>query len=180
MESKNWNKSEKSLTKYLSELPAQVEPSNPGAIVQYSIVKDNIVQDSKTSEIKIYEDSSFEYIITKLFIDKHKEVQNASFIYLYNKEWEDKLIQKWSDVVRKLKNIDNYTEEQITFIIKYLFTNNFWVENISSMEKLRKKDKTWVPYFVLLINEAKKEKQESIKKPENNWYNGDIIYTDEI
>jgi len=42
----------------------------------------------------------------------------------------------------KGKEIDNYTEKQIEFIIKYLFENDFWKEQISSMEKFRKKNKS--------------------------------------
>jgi len=114
---------------------------------------------SITSKIKIYEDSSFEYWITKLFITKQLELWNTSFMYLYKKNWEEELIQKWCDEVRKLKEIDKYTESQIDFIIKYLFENDFWREQISSMEKFRKKNKSWIPYFVILINEAKKTQQ---------------------
>ena len=121
-----------------------------------TITKDTITKD-KPTKIKIFEADSFEYKIVSYFINKHKELQNTSFLYLLNKEWEEKLINKWNDEIRKMKEIDKYSEEQITFIIKYLFQNDFWKEQISSMEKFRKKNKSWIPYFVVLINEAKKE-----------------------
>ena len=117
----------------------------------------------KPTKIKIFEDSSFEYMISDYFINKQKELQNPSFIYLLNKNWEEDLIQKWADEIRKLKEIDKYTEQQISFIINYLFENDFRREQISSMEKFRKKNKSWIPYFVVLINEAKSDKQKQTK-----------------
>ena len=102
---------------------------------------------NKAAKIKIFEPSSFEYRITEFFIEEHLKLQNPSFIYLYNKNWKEKLINKWGDEIRKMREIDKYTEEQIDFIIKYLFQNDFWVKQISSMEKFRKKNKSWVLIF---------------------------------
>lgn len=164
MESKNWVKPEKPLIQYSSELVVQGSAGKSPPIVHDNIIQDNIIQDKKKSEIKIYDDSSFEYKICKYFIEKHLELKTPSFLYLYKENWEQKLIQKWSDEIRKMKEIDKYTEEQIKYIIKYLFENDFWREQILSMEKFRKKNKEKIPYFVVLIDEAKKGLHPKIKR----------------
>ncbi len=40
-----------------------------------------------------------------------------------------------------MKKLDKYTEKQVDYVFKYLFTNDFWKEQILSVEKFRKKDK---------------------------------------
>lgn len=122
-------------------------------------VTNNKKQITIPTKIKNFSSDSFEYKIVKYFIDKQTELKNTSFVYLYKKIWEEKLIENWIDEIRKMKDIDKYTETQIEYIFKYLFTNDFWKEQISSIEKFRKKNKDKVPYFTILVNEAKKEQQ---------------------
>lgn len=110
---------------------------------------------------KIFRTWDFEFDICKTFIEKHIENWDPKFLYLYNKNWIEKLIKDWAPEIEKLKRIDWYSEKQIEFIINYLFQNDFWIKNVFSIKKLRKKDKSWIPYFTVLIWEAKN----AIQKP---------------
>ncbi len=124
----------------------------------------NIINNNKLSEDnlyinpkKIFEKNSFEYQIVSFFIKKQKENADPTFLYQLKNWDEEEIKQKWSAVVEKIKRIDWYSEEQIELIFKYLFTNNFWKDQILSVEKLRKKNKEKVPYFLVLVSEMKKE-----------------------
>ena len=98
MESKNGNKSEKSLIKYLSELPAQWTEHNSEPIVYDSIVKDNIVKDSIQSvapKVATLET----YIKTEFSLDFITEV--------YNKYWMTK-----EDFQEECEHFLNYWKEK--------------------------------------------------------------------
>jgi len=156
-------KGNKPPTRDSKKTPPRVIVETPN-ISKDKISKDKIKEDNiiiKPQTLKRFEDSSFEYHMTKYFINKQIELQNPSFTYIYNKIPKEKLIDDWCDEIRKMKEIDKYTEKQISFIIKYLFENEFWRDQISTMKKFRKKNKAWVPYFVSLISEAKKTQQAS-------------------
>lgn len=53
-------------------------------------------------------------------------------------------IEKWSVEIRKMREIDHRTVDQIKFIINWSQRNNFWQANILSTEKLREKFDTLV------------------------------------
>lgn len=50
----------------------------------------------------------------------------------------DTQTKQWSDVVRLMVEQDNYTLEQIKFLIEWCQQDTFWFKNILSMGKLRK------------------------------------------
>jgi len=119
----------------------------------------NNIYKPKDKSLGLAKINNFDIDMSTLFIKNQLELNNPSFIYLYNKQNENELINKWADEIRKLREIDKYTEEQITYIINYLFTNDFWRNQICTLWKLRKKNKTGIPYFIVLINELKKQKE---------------------
>lgn len=127
-----------------------------------NIINTNI---SKPTKIKIFEDSSFEYQICKKFLDTHIELQTPSILYQLKNGDDEKIIQKWCDEIRKLREIDNFTETQISFIINFTLEHDFWKDQILSIEKFRKK-KDGVSYFVKMIDEAKR-KTKPLPKEDN-------------
>ena len=165
MESKNGNKPEKPLIQYSSESVGQVKPSNTTPRVEYNIVEYNRVEGTN---IKIFDAESFEYKVSKWFLDYHLQEQTASILVLVREKWEDYIINKWSDEVRKLKEIDNFTEKQIQFIIDFTLKDDFWKYQILSIWKFRKK-KDWISYFVKMIDKAKENKRNNLPINKNVW-----------
>ena len=159
MESKNGNKPKSSLIQYPSESLAQVTPSNTATRVEESRVEENRINIYKPSK-QVFQEDSFEYIISKRFLDFHKQEQTPSILYLINSKWEQDILNKWSDEVRKLKEIDKYTETQIKYIIDFTLQDDFWKNQIQSIDKFRKK-KDWISYFIKMIDKAK-ENQKSV------------------
>ena len=164
MESKNGNKPKTSLIQYSSESVAQVNPSDTVARVEYNRVEENRIDLYKPAK-QVFQEESFEYIISKQFLDFHKQEQTPSILYLINSKWEQDILNKWSDEVRKLKEIDKYTEEQIKYIINFTLKDDFWKNQIQSIDKFRKK-KDWITYFVKMIDKAK-ENQKSVTQVVN-------------
>lgn len=127
------------------------------------------VKEIKVNEIKIkenkYSKESFEYKIAKKYFDFHFKNQTPSLLYLLSKKKEEEILQDWADPIEKLKRIDKYTEDQISFIINFTSNDDFWFEQIKSTAKFRKKNREWIPYFVVMIEKAKKwQKKLSPKK----------------
>lgn len=122
---------------------------------------------SITVKPKVFTEESFEYIISKRFLDYHLEDQTPSILYIVTNKWKYEILNKWADEIRKLKDIDNYSETQIKYIIDFTLQDDFWKNQILSIEKFRKK-KDGVTYFVKMIDKAK-ENSNNIKsaKPQN-------------
>jgi len=112
--------------------------------------------------------NTFEYIICSKFLDYHLEDNTPSIISLVKDKWRDTLISKWCDVIRKLKELDDFSEKQISFIIDYTLNDDFWKYQILSIEKFRKK-KDWVTYFVKMIDNAKSKAKNNITITKETW-----------
>jgi hypothetical protein len=108
--------------------------------------------------VKTFSEDSFEFNICRYFLEFHINEQTPSIIYSLKKETKESIINKWCDVIRKLKEIDKFTEKQIDFIIKYTLSDDFWKKQILSIEKFRKK-KDGVSFFVKMVDIAKFNKQ---------------------
>lgn len=128
---------------------------------EYKKEKNNI--NNKPTKIKIFEADSFFYKLAKDFLDFHLNTKTPSVLYQVNNKWENDIIQEWAEEVRKLHDIDKFTKEQIKYIFDFTKKNDFWSKQILSVAKFRKKNNDWVPYFVVMINEAKKNQQNSLK-----------------
>ena len=127
-----------------------------------SIVKESIVKESKVKNKtpkKIFGDSCFEFQISKSFLEKNSD--KAQIRFLVEKQGAEKILQDWADEVRKLKEIDGYTEKQIAFVFDYTAQHDFWKEQIFSVKKFRQKNKAGVPYFVVIVDEIRKQSQNS-------------------
>ena len=117
---------------------------------------------------QVFQEDSFEYIISKSFLDFHKQDQTPSILYLINSKWEQGILNNWADEIRKLKEIDKFTEKQIKFIIDFTLRDDFWKNQIQSIEKFRKK-KDWISYFVKMIDKAKEWAKTNLTLNPNLW-----------
>jgi len=135
---------------------------------QWKEIKGN-KKEIKIKEIIVnkYPKDSFEYTISKEYFNSHCKNWTTSLIYLLNKKSEEDIIQEWCEWVDKLKRIDKYTEKQISFIINFTIWDDFRFQQIQNTMKFRKKNKEWIPYFVVMINEAKKNQN---TLPSKDWW----------
>lgn len=117
-----------------------------------------------TSKNKFYEETSFEFSTAKDFLYFHLDNKTPSVVYELNTKTEFDIINEWADEVRKLLKIDKYSEEQISFIINFTKNDDFWKNQILTLKKFRKKNSDWIPYFVVMINEAKSKSSNKNKK----------------
>ena len=83
----------------------------------------------KTIVKKYFDEESFEMIIVDTFI-KHLTVLNPNF--------KEPNRQTWADDIRKMKQIDNRSEQDIINVCRFAVNDSFWQSNILSMSKLRK------------------------------------------
>jgi len=156
MEGKNGVKPKKPLIQYPCGWPAPTPASMSPPIVQYSTVQDSTIQDStlqkyKPPKVKLFEESSFEYSISKFFLSNLISRWVSSVIYQLTKKSELDIIYSWAWIVDKMIRIDNLTPDQIKYIVEFTTKDEFWSKTILSMEKFRKKNKEWIPYFVVII-----------------------------
>lgn len=141
---------------------------NPETIIKKEINKKEIIKKEIIIPKKqVFKDSSFEYKISKYFLDFHIKNQTPSIIYLLKNNSEENILNKWSEEIAKLKRIDNFKEKEIDFIIKYTLQDDFWKNQILSIEKFRKK-KDWVLYFIKMIDQAKFNQKDLLPK-EKKW-----------
>ncbi|MCP4523128.1 MAG: hypothetical protein GY828_02815 [Candidatus Gracilibacteria bacterium] len=129
--------------------------------VKSSQVKSSNINIYKPSK-QVFQGDSFEYIISKEFLDFHKQEQTPSVLYLISSKGEQDILEKWSDEIRKLKEIDKYTETQIKYIINFTIQDDFWKNQIQSIEKFRKK-KDGISFFVKMIDKAKESQKQTIQ-----------------
>jgi len=81
-------------------------------------------------DIHIYKYNNKDKKLAELLYNLIKE-RNPAW---YNKpDWD-----KWSEDIRKIREIDNRTPEQIEFVIRWCQNDEFWCKNILSPSKLRK------------------------------------------
>lgn len=80
---------------------------------------------------------------------RHSVENYASVKYQWMKNWELFLENQMKDYVKLCKE---YGEENVRKVLIWIKNDSFWVNQIQSISKLRKKDKEWVPYMVKMID----------------------------
>lgn len=108
---------------------------------------------------------TFEYKLALKFLAAHQKNKTPSVLYKINNQTEEKILKSFAGDFEKLKRIDNFNEEQIIFVLEFLILDNkidnpwkkfYRLDQIQTAGKLRKKDSEDIPYFVKLIDPAKK------------------------
>lgn len=105
-----------------------------------SIGKDRLGKTSKGKVTTSEQSSPIKYSIK----DKELSCLLLDLIRENNPSYKEPNIDKWSEVVRKMREIDNRTPEQIEYVIRWCQKSEFWQANILSTSKLREKFDTLV------------------------------------
>jgi hypothetical protein len=103
-------------------------------IKKYNIVdsENNIKTSNETEKlVTSFSENTSTYRITSLLIEEIKKLDRKANI-------NENTFNNWMKDIDKLQRIDKRTEEEINFVIKWVFKNDFWKTNILSANKLRK------------------------------------------
>lgn len=126
--------------------------------------KETIKKNNNILPKNLFEKSSFEYNISKRYLDWKRWQLNTEC--LIKKKWEENLLQEWADEIRKIKQYDLKNikdeilkEKWIEFVIEFCLSNEFWFNKwMFSINKLREKSKKdKIPYFIMIAQQCKFE-----------------------
>lgn len=136
------------------EYKSDTSDSNPIGVGNKS---DSEINPTYDNTIELYisnNDNTNEYFeIIKDFINEdHSQIN-----YLIEKKWIDlfyidqikefeKLVKKW------------FSAEAISYILQYIKQDDFWHKTIMSVQKLSKKNKDWIPYIVVIMDQIRNNK----------------------
>ncbi|NDK09779.1 helix-turn-helix domain-containing protein [Candidatus Gracilibacteria bacterium] len=112
--------------------------------------------------IEVFYKNSYEYKTSKDFL--YFNLDKPQIQHYVKTQGEENVLAAWCDEIRKLKEIDGYNETQITYIIKFVKSDDFWSNQIISMSKFREKNKQKIPFFVEMIGKVKEEAEKQQKK----------------
>lgn len=82
-----------------------------------------------------------------------------SIKYQIDKQWEKYLLDTIKDRDKLCKE---YWEETVKTVLNYIKQDDFWCKQIQSIGKLRKKNKDWVPYIVVIMDKITQYKPKII------------------
>lgn len=82
-----------------------------------------------------------------------------SIKYQIDKQWEKYLVDTIKD---RNKLCKEYWEETVKTVLNYIKQDDFWCKQIQSIGKLRKKNKDWVPYMVVIMDKITQYKPKII------------------
>ena len=91
------------------------------------------------------------YNIIHEYITSNINTWNIS--YLINKQWEEKYIASQMKEAEKI--IKQVWLETFTTILNYIKQDDFWSKQILSIAKLNRKNKEWVPYYIVMMDNIK-------------------------
>ena len=109
--------------------------------------------ENKIKAIKIKKDLE-EYKFVDEFINK----DNPTIQYLTKNE--NRILNQYKSI--DLLNKDWYSNEAIQLALQYIKQDDFRSKNILTIEKLRRKNKDWVPYIVVILELIKNRKPKII------------------
>lgn len=103
-------------------------------------------KEEKNCPKQVYDDTSLYYQLSLYFFERIK---------LNNPDHKQPDFQIWSDEIRKMIKLDNRTDEQVKYLMKWVQEDDFEKANVLSPTKLRKR----------FDNLIMKVKQQKIKQP---------------
>jgi hypothetical protein len=138
----------------LSEVPSEIMAKISQIDIKYKDSIDRVCIESELSKSKsiskpISKYTSKDLKLAELLYQLIKENNPAWYV---NPNWN-----QWADDIRKIREIDNRTYEQIEFMINWCQQDDFWKQNILSPAKLRKQ-------FNNLVVKAKQNKNKGVVK----------------
>lgn len=90
----------------------------------------NVKNEKKNTPKRVYEETSSPYQLSIYFLERIRE---------NNPEHKEPNLQTWADDVRKMLELDNRTEEQIKYLMKWVQQDDFEMTNVLSPSKIRKR-----------------------------------------
>jgi len=106
--------------------------------VKESKVNKNKGKEKKKSPKQVYDESSLYFKMATFFYEQIK--QN-------NPDHKQPNMQKWSDDLRKLVELDKRDKDEVGYLIKWVQKHDFWQANVLSPSKLREKyDQLMIQY----------------------------------
>jgi hypothetical protein len=114
----------------------------------------NVKNEKKNNTRKqVFEETSLPYQLSVYFLERIRE---------NNPKYKEPNLQAWSNDIRKMMEIDDRTEDQIRYLMKWVQEDPFEMANVLSPVKLRKR-------FDQLVMKVKQEKQKPKKQEEIDW-----------
>ena len=109
-------------------------------------------------------ETSFSYQLSNFFFDMkmNSGKRPAQLLYQLKKKSREEIIQNWSQVCEKILNLDKIPEIDLKKIIVFALKDPFWSQNILSIEKLRKKNRDWIPYAFVLLDRTNELQNKNI------------------
>ena len=150
---------------FTKKAKAYAQKGKPIPDINIPVINTNINTD-KPKKTKVFSADSFEYSLAYKFLEAHKKNQTPGVLYKLKEKSEEEVLQSFAGGLDNLKRLDKYKDNEVKFILDYLIKDNkidkpgkkfYWLDQIQTTDKLRDKNREKVPYFVVLIEPAKKE-----------------------
>lgn len=107
---------------------------------------------SKTTQNQITDDALTIYIsnnnLLYSIVCNYIDIDNGNIQYLINKQWKDKYI--YSQMLEAEKVIKKIWLQNFKDILNYIKNDDFRSKQILSIAKLNRKNKEWVPYYIVI------------------------------
>lgn len=108
---------------------------------------------------------SWEYKLSEKFYKSLEAEWNVTVITQIKKQWLEKVISDWVEIINKLQRIDNLSKDAIIWIITFGRTDEFWKEQFFTLAKLRKLNKDKIHYSTVFLQKC----QNIVTKPKVSW-----------
>jgi hypothetical protein len=94
------------------------------------------------------------YVIVSKYIENNKQYWSIS--YQINKQWKEKYI--YSQIQEAEKLVKEIWFKNLNDILEFIPKDDFRSKQILSIAKLNRKNKEWVPYYVVIMDKMKPQK----------------------
>jgi len=123
----------------------ETDPEPRGKYIKKAI-KANKAKGQKSRRKQVFDNSSVPYRLAVYFYEQIK---------LNNPEHREPNLQSWADEVRKMLELDQRTEEQVKYLMRWVQQDDFEMMNVLSPAKLRKR-------FDALVMKVKQENRKGM------------------
>jgi len=90
-------------------------------------------------------------------------ISTPSINYQISKQWEEKYLL--SQIKEAEKIVNKIWLETFETILNYIAQDEFWSKNILSISKLNRKNKEWLPYYVVIMDKIKQYRPKVVSIP---------------
>lgn len=126
------------------EKPRQVEPVQSNPTLTNTNSNKDLLKEDHSRKSKTYDEDSPYFVLANFLLTEMRK---------NNPDVKQPNIQKWSDDMRKLVEIDGRDKHDVSKVIRWCQKDDFWSTNILSASKLRKQ---YDQLFIKMTKEATK------------------------